>query len=221
MSGFNGAGVYVLRYTFVADAAAGIKILASRQDQMWNDMKGGFQNCYTLDSQTLPTQNLNMNSKKITGLAPATAGTDAPQYQQVSGLTAVATTHSSFQTVGNGVTTVLTFNQEQLDVLGEFNTTTYTFTAASAGHYLASVNVAATAQLPATAATLFIRKNGSVLAGPTQFVSLPTAAVAIGMSMTQVFNLAASDTLDAAIGFDAGTTNSVGAFGSFCIARIP
>ena len=84
MAGWNGAGTYDLRYTFVNDASANIKILASRQDQMWNDLKAGIQNCMTLDGQTTPTQNINLGGMKITNLAAATLASDAVRFDQVT-----------------------------------------------------------------------------------------------------------------------------------------
>ncbi|MGH9428693.1 MAG: hypothetical protein ACRD2L_20575, partial [Terriglobia bacterium] len=95
MAGWNGAGIYDLRYNFVTDAAGGIKILASRQDDMWNDLKTGIQNCWTLDGQTLPTANFNMNAKKLTNIAAATAATDVPQFQQITSTEWVTETAAS------------------------------------------------------------------------------------------------------------------------------
>jgi hypothetical protein len=84
MPGYNGSGVYQLRYSFVQDALNGIKILASRQDTQWNDMAGGFNNCLTRDSQGKPTANFDFNSFQGINIAPAVNPTDVPQLQQVA-----------------------------------------------------------------------------------------------------------------------------------------
>lgn len=97
MPGFNGSGVYELRYDFTVDAAGGVKILSSRQDEMWNDMKTGFQTCMTVDGQTTVTANIPMSTYKFTGLGAGSAATDSVnlgQLQDGSG-TYVVTTGSS------------------------------------------------------------------------------------------------------------------------------
>src|SRR5215471_14220958 len=88
MAGFDGAGNYVLRYNFVTDAANGIKILASRQDQMWSDMAGGFGNCLTRDGQGKPSGNLDWNAKQINNMADGTDIHDAATVGQVEVITA-------------------------------------------------------------------------------------------------------------------------------------
>jgi hypothetical protein len=53
---FNGSGVFNVVYTFVTDAANGIKILASRQDTQWADVAtNGLTNCVTKDGQSTTT----------------------------------------------------------------------------------------------------------------------------------------------------------------------
>lgn len=94
MAGWNGAGVYDLRYTFVNDALAGIKILASRQDAMWNDLKIGIQNCLTLDGQNSPTQDINLNSHKITNLAAGVLPGDAVRFDQIVGSEWISDDHA-------------------------------------------------------------------------------------------------------------------------------
>jgi hypothetical protein len=77
MPGWNGAGVFVLPYSMVAEAASGIKILASHQDTQWNAVKAGLENCLTRDGQNSPSTDIPWNNKKITGLAAPINGTDA------------------------------------------------------------------------------------------------------------------------------------------------
>lgn len=77
MPGWNGAGVFVLPYSFVAEAAAGVKILASHQDTQWNAIKGGLELCLTRDGQTAPLGDISWNNNKITSLATPTDDDDA------------------------------------------------------------------------------------------------------------------------------------------------
>lgn len=71
---WNGAGVYTLLYSFVQDAANGIKILASRQDAMWQDLAtNGFGNTITRDGQGSASANQPMNGYVHTGVGNATA----------------------------------------------------------------------------------------------------------------------------------------------------
>jgi hypothetical protein len=84
MPGYNGAGIWDIRYNFVTDAANGIKILASRQDQMWGDVKASFQNVLTLDGQTKPTANIDWGGLKIVNLGDGSAAQDAVTFKQLN-----------------------------------------------------------------------------------------------------------------------------------------
>jgi len=98
MPGFDGNGVYDLRYSFVIDAANNIKILASRQDQMWEDVKTGFQTCMTVNGQTTVTANIPMSTFKFTGLGDGSAATDScalGQLQKGTGVYVVTTGSSN------------------------------------------------------------------------------------------------------------------------------
>ena len=66
---FNGSGVFQRVRNWVADAAAGIKIRADYHDAEDDGFAAGLSNCITKDGQTIVTQNIPMNSKRITGLA--------------------------------------------------------------------------------------------------------------------------------------------------------
>ena len=66
---FNGAGVYQRVRNWVADATAGIKIRADYHDAEDDGFAAGLTNCITKDGQTIVTQNIPFNSKRITGLA--------------------------------------------------------------------------------------------------------------------------------------------------------
>lgn len=87
MPGYNGAGIWDIRYNFVTDATNGVKILASRQDQMWSDVKQSFQNCLTADGQVAATASVNLGNQKIINLANGAAATDAAAFGQISGIT--------------------------------------------------------------------------------------------------------------------------------------
>ena len=65
---FNGSGVFQRLRNWVADAAAGIKIRADYHDAEDDGFAAGLTNCITKDGQTIVTQNIPWNSKRITGL---------------------------------------------------------------------------------------------------------------------------------------------------------
>jgi hypothetical protein len=66
---FNGSGVFQRVRNWVADATAGIKIRADYHDAEDDGFANGLTNCITKDGQTVVTQNIPFNSKRITGLA--------------------------------------------------------------------------------------------------------------------------------------------------------
>jgi len=65
---FNGSGVFQRVRNWVADATAGIKIRADYHDAEDDGFAAGLSNCIAKDGQTLITQNIPFNSKRITGL---------------------------------------------------------------------------------------------------------------------------------------------------------
>jgi hypothetical protein len=82
---FNGSGTFSAVYSWVADAAAGINITASRFDTQDGDFATyGFGNCLTRDGQGQPTANLPMAGFKHTGAAVATATGQYVTYQQIT-----------------------------------------------------------------------------------------------------------------------------------------
>lgn len=83
---WNGSGTFVRLYSWAADKAASIKIIATRMDGEFDNYKGGLENCLTRDGQTPPTAAIPWNSQKITGLANGTAATDAAAFGQVTGV---------------------------------------------------------------------------------------------------------------------------------------
>jgi Chaperone of endosialidase len=66
---FNGNGTFQRLRNWVADAAAGVKIRADYHDNEDDGFAQGLTNCITKDGQTIVTQNIPFNSKRITGLA--------------------------------------------------------------------------------------------------------------------------------------------------------
>lgn len=84
---WSGAGNFNLNQDFPADRDAGLPssiISADKVDNELQNIKAGLENCMTLTGETLPSANIPMNNKKITGLAAATATTDVPQSAQVT-----------------------------------------------------------------------------------------------------------------------------------------
>lgn len=74
---WNGAGVFVRLYSWVADAAAGINISSTRTDADTNNItSNGFGNCLTRDGQGVATANLPMANFRHTGVGNGVARSD-------------------------------------------------------------------------------------------------------------------------------------------------
>lgn len=72
MPGWNGTGEFVRVYSWTDDAAAGIKIIASRMDADTNNItNNGFGNTLTRDGQGSATNDLPMNNFRHTGVGNA------------------------------------------------------------------------------------------------------------------------------------------------------
>jgi hypothetical protein len=80
---FNGTGTFVRLYNWVTDKNNSVPITASKMDDETDGIATGLTNCITKDGQTVITQNIPFNSKKITGLGVGTARTDAINVGQV------------------------------------------------------------------------------------------------------------------------------------------
>src|SRR6187399_1548795 len=74
---FNGAGVFQRVRNWVADATAGIKIRADYHDSEDDNFAAGLTNTIARDGQSIITQNIPFNSKRITGLADPINAQDA------------------------------------------------------------------------------------------------------------------------------------------------
>lgn len=86
---FNGAGIFNRLFSWVADAAAGIDISASRTDSDTNDIANALNNCITRDGQGQPTGNLPMANFRHTGASNGVALTDYATVGQLQGPGAV------------------------------------------------------------------------------------------------------------------------------------
>ena len=82
---FSGTGVFNRLYSWASDAAASLKISSSRMDAEFNGIATGLTNCMTRDGQSPATANIPMGGFKLTGLANASASTDALPYGQADG----------------------------------------------------------------------------------------------------------------------------------------
>jgi len=94
MAGWSGSGVFTKTYSWVVDAANGIKIRADRHDTNDTDFTNGINNCLTKDGQNSPTGDLPMNSQKHTGVGNATARDNylaMGQFQDGGGIYVVTT----------------------------------------------------------------------------------------------------------------------------------
>lgn len=97
---FDGNGNWTSAFSAQADRDNGIKILASRFDNIFiADIKESFENCLTKDGQIAPIGNFNMGGQKITNLGTGTNNTDAVNLGQMN--TAIATASDSLHSIGD------------------------------------------------------------------------------------------------------------------------
>jgi hypothetical protein len=66
---FDGFGNFLRLYSWVIDATNSVKIRADRHDDEDNNFAAGLSQCITKDGQTAITQNIPLNSRRITALA--------------------------------------------------------------------------------------------------------------------------------------------------------
>lgn len=82
---FDGNGNWTSDFSAQADRDNGIKILASRFDNIFiADIKESFENCLTKDGQIAPIGNFNMGGQKITNLNNGVNDTDAVNMSQLN-----------------------------------------------------------------------------------------------------------------------------------------
>lgn len=75
---FDGNGNWTSDFSAQADRDNGIKILASRFDNIFiADIKESFENCLTKDGQIAPIGNFNMGGQRITNLNNGVNDNDA------------------------------------------------------------------------------------------------------------------------------------------------
>ena len=82
---FDGNGNWTSDFSAQADRDNGIKILASRFDNIFiTDIKESFENCLTKDGQIAPIGNFNMGGQKITNLNNGVNDNDAVNMSQLN-----------------------------------------------------------------------------------------------------------------------------------------
>lgn len=199
MAGWNGSGVFTFPYSWEADAAAGIDILASRMDTQFDTVSvDGFGNTLTRDGQGQPTANLPMANFKHTGAAVATASGQYLVYQQVVGgsLAATFSTVTTSGTITAGSTLTVSAGGLKVTLGG---------VTISAGGLLVSAGGAG------IVGGLTIATNGLIIQSGTVSLSPSTGNVDISpVAGTLVINPGTAGTINKmAIG---GTTPAAGTF---------
>lgn len=82
---FDGNGNWTSDFSAQADRDNGIKILASRFDNIFiADIKESFENCLTKDGQIAPVGDFNMGGQRILNLDDGVNGTDAVNLNQLN-----------------------------------------------------------------------------------------------------------------------------------------
>ena len=122
---FNGSGVFQRVRNWVADAAGGVKIRADFHDNEDDGFATGLTNCITKDGQTIVTQNIPWNNKRITGLAdpvnPQDAATKAFSDGKVAKTGDIMTGNLGITSAGPVITLTSTAADGSMQVLGNRN----------------------------------------------------------------------------------------------------
>lgn len=97
---FDGNGNWTSEFNAESDRDNGIKILASRFDNIFiADLKESFENCLTKDGQIAPIGNFAMGGQKITNLGAGVNDTDGVNLGQMN--TAIAIASDSLHSIGD------------------------------------------------------------------------------------------------------------------------
>lgn len=108
---FDGNGNWISDFSAVADRDAGIKILASRFDNIFiNDIATSFENCLTKDGQVKTQTNLNANNYRVINVADPVNDKDAVNKEtlEVGNITTTGDWTFSGDVALNGDTTAVT-----------------------------------------------------------------------------------------------------------------
>lgn len=180
MAGWNGSGTFTLPYTWTADAAAGIPIMASRMDTQEATISSqGFGNTLTRDGQGQPTANLPMAGFRHTGAAAAVGDNDYVIKSQITG----ATLAGSFTTVTTSGTvsvgTTLTVANSATITAGGLRVTAGGFVVTAGGGTITAGGLVVAAGGAGIAGGLTVQDTGLVVTAGTIALSPTTGNVAI------------------------------------------
>lgn len=146
---FDGNGNWTSEFNAESDRDNGIKILASRFDNIFiADLKESFENCLTKDGQIAPIGNFAMGGQKITNLGTGTNDTDAVNLGQMN--TAIATASDSLHSIGDIKASVRSSNHDNWFLCNgqEVNRNTYANLFAIIGTNFGAGNGVTTFNLP-------------------------------------------------------------------------
>lgn len=102
---FDGNGNWTSDFSAQADRDNGIKILASRFDNIFiADLKESFENCLTKDGQIAPIGAFNMGGQKITNIGTGSNDTDGVNFGQMN--SAITTASDSLFSIGDIKTSI-------------------------------------------------------------------------------------------------------------------
>lgn len=106
---FDGNGNWTSDFSAQADRDNGIKILASRFDNIFiADIKESFENCLTKDGQIAPIGAFNMGGQKITNIGTGSNDTDGVNFGQMN--SAITTASDNLLSIGDIKTSVRSAN---------------------------------------------------------------------------------------------------------------
>lgn len=182
---FDGNGNWTSEFNAESDRDNGIKILASRFDNIFiADLKESFENCLTKDGQIAPIGNFNMGGQKITNLGAGVNDTDGVNVGQMN--TAIAVASDSLHSIGDIKASVRSSNHDNWFLCNgqEVNRNTYADLFAIIGTNFGAGNGVTTFNLPDYRGKFLCGLGGNSAADiyTTQAEGLPNITGDVGVS---------------------------------------
>lgn len=183
---FDGNGNWTSDFSAQADRDNGIKILASRFDDIFiADIKESFENCLTKDGQIAPIGNFNMGGQKITNVGTGTNDADAVNKAQMDN--ASTSLQTQIDTKANTSDVVNLTGTQTISGQKTFSTVAYGTASDASNSILTTIAKTKAAKGGFKLGNGMIVNWGTISdSGGTVTYSIPFSGTNYGISMTRI-----------------------------------